>query len=1210
MEKKEHFKLYKNGKKWCVAAITVVGITAGFNLVNTPNVKADQVLSSNQPTQVVLPKDNVVTDEKQEITPVDQSKLTDNGNGNVASYNQNDQLQSYTANSIVYQPNATSVQSIPENNISTININGDFSGISKDNPKNINTQINFNNGQSVNAWGTIKYQGNSSLSLPKKGYRLKLYEDEGMTKKLKLEIPGSGFKTNAFNLKSNFNDPNKGNNVVNAEIFKQITTSRLDLKDSIVKRMPNYGQIAGIPVSLTINGINMGMYTLNTYHQDKLFKMNDKKTTDIAITGEGYDPVTGFQQPVTMDNFINDNAFSNVSPANISQATVDRFNELYQVANASEDNYLKLEQQYIDLPSAIDYLVFSFAINNIDGLRKNIFYLSKDGSKWTLMPYDLDTSWGTLWDGTSTDQTADFNQRLIDSQNQLLINIFNHHKQEVIDRYKELRQNVLSTANVLTLFNQWFDSIGEKNYQANDQIWNQYNMDGLFTHRAYLPKQELFNQINSRLKAVDKSWGITIPDETITLSETKNVTRTIQLNLPDGTKRNDKQLVTFRRKSQYNTATNQLTINDEWSANNPVFTEYVLPTFQGYTGMVNDQPVNNIQSLKVTANMNSSIINVNYIDDSFDKNNAVNNLAWLDHVQLSNNELHITGWHVNSQVANYPYHYIIVFDKTNSKELGRIRVTNPIYRPDVKKAHNLYKAEYSGFDVTVPLNFSNLTDELTIISRFSNEINGEGNYVEYWNPSIKLDQSNNANLDDFEISANNTLHVSGWHATNQAINKPYHFVILFDQTTGHEIGRQRVLNGVRTDVQKVLPNINNSLLSSFSADFSLDNLNLSHNLQLISRYSDNLGGEGSYIDYWFNPVKLMPSQQQNIGHLDTINISDGQLQVSGWHATNMLRLEKNHYLILFDRTTNTQVMQKKIGNIERPDVAQIYKNIDNAVWSGFNVNLGKVSLLPEHKYSLVSRYSTINTGNGDRGIYTDYWYDLPENNQQAFNIDNLQLTNKGLHLTGWMASDYSVIAPHAYIIVLSNGHEIGRQQVKLTDRFDVANVVSNIYNSQQSGFDVTINVDPAQISNNLQLLFRFTGSQDGNSDYYDQLSQEYPINAGYFDSISVNNKKVFATGWHVDDRAINKNSQYLILLKDGQEIARTQLEAARQNLVREDVGHLYPSIYNSYNAGFNGEILAPVDLTNSHIQVIHRYTASKDGNSDYVDFYSPIIKIK
>ena len=152
--------------------------------------------------------------------------------------------------SVLYAVNSDGV--IEKNNFSNVNgitkmsIDGDFSGISKENPKKVQVELTQLDGKQLDAWATVKWQGNSTLAWPKKGYRVKLYADELLTKKLKVKLPGSGMKTNAFNLKANLTDPYKGINNVNAEIYKQMTANRNNLSDSLVKSMPNYGQIVGI----------------------------------------------------------------------------------------------------------------------------------------------------------------------------------------------------------------------------------------------------------------------------------------------------------------------------------------------------------------------------------------------------------------------------------------------------------------------------------------------------------------------------------------------------------------------------------------------------------------------------------------------------------------------------------------------------------------------------------------------------------------------------------------------------------------------------------------------------------------------------------------------------------------------------------------------------------------------------------------------------
>lgn len=46
MEAKKHFKLYKDGKRWCCAAITTFALGLGLTFMNSTTVLADTTLNS------------------------------------------------------------------------------------------------------------------------------------------------------------------------------------------------------------------------------------------------------------------------------------------------------------------------------------------------------------------------------------------------------------------------------------------------------------------------------------------------------------------------------------------------------------------------------------------------------------------------------------------------------------------------------------------------------------------------------------------------------------------------------------------------------------------------------------------------------------------------------------------------------------------------------------------------------------------------------------------------------------------------------------------------------------------------------------------------------------------------------------------------------------------------------------------------------------
>ena len=355
------------------------------------------------------------------------------------------------------------------------------------------------------------------------------------------------------------------------------------------------------------------------------------------------------------------------------------------------------------------------------------------------------------------------------------------------------------------------------------------------------------------------------------------------------------------------------------------------------------------------------------------------NYAWLDSSSINNaGVLSISGWHATNASEGRPYHYLIVLDQ-NNHEIKRVRITNPVNRPDVQRVHNVYEADLSGFNQQIDLKSAlAYTSSLKLISRYTDDPVGNGNYVDYYFAPITVNQSNNAYLDQVTAVGSNLV-ISGWHATNQASNKPYHFIIVVDPSNGNrEVGRRLVSDGInRPDVAKVYPDIVNADKAGFSVTLPLSAMNFNHELQIISRYSSDPTGNSNYVDYWFPP--FTSGHSANRGCLDNFQISGNKLLVAGWHANNTTRFEQHHYLILWDSTTGRQVASQEVQNVSRPDVARVYPDIANDANSGFNTSfdLTTTPIIPGHAYTIVSRYSSDDTGNGNGNgqQYTDYWFD-------------------------------------------------------------------------------------------------------------------------------------------------------------------------------------------------------------------------------------------
>jgi bifunctional autolysin len=585
------------------------------------------------------------------------------------------------------------------------------------------------------------------------------------------------------------------------------------------------------------------------------------------------------------------------------------------------------------------------------------------------------------------------------------------------------------------------------------------------------------------------------------------------------------------------------------------------------------------------------------------------NYAHLDYQSVNDQgQLNVSGWHAGNGSIDRPYHYIIAFDPATNREITRQNITDQaVARPDVQQAFNVAGAGQSGFNVNFDLKdqLANLAS-VQIISRYSADQAGNFNNFDYWFAPIAINQSNVGNLDQAVVK-NGELEVAGWHATNLAAGKPYHYLILLDRTTGKEIGRQLIQQAIsRPDISRAFPGIYRASQSGFAARFATTGLDFHHQLQVVDRYSKAADGNTDYVDDWFTP--FTSTDYVNAGCLDSYNLADrGKITVNGWHVNDISQFEPNHFLILVDNTAKCQVAVTRATAAVRPDIASLYHDLKTARQSGFSgsFDLGDAQLIGGHSYSVVSRYSTSDQDNGGGGQYTDYWFTLPTFNQRAFNIDSQEMTKAGLKVSGWMVSDYSADHPYAYLILLNDGKEIGRQAVTLTARPDVGKAYAHTYGSAVSGFSTLIKLaNPAVANGKISLILRFSADHYGNVNNADQFTASYDTNQYSFDKVSVDpyNNTMYVSGWHASNAVTDKPYQYLIFLDgNGHELYRQRvldINCSRPDIARY-AGYLLNSSTSGYQLGFN----LPDNMKHQWVTVIHRFTDDVNGNGHTVDAY-------
>lgn len=298
----------------------------------------------------------------------------------------------------------------------------------------------------------------------------------------------------------------------------------------------------------------------------------------------------------------------------------------------------------------------------------------------------------------------------------------------------------------------------------------------------------------------------------------KKVTRTINYELSDGNTPSPVaaptvQTVWFKRSKVTTIDANGKLTNKftEWTADGDAsWPGFTIPQVVDYHHTeINGQRVVQIAPEVVTAQTLDKTLTVTYVSDGTDPYNQQvvpglrGNWASIDNIYMTDTGIHVTGWNANSDSYNRNYHFLIILDYGPNPvtgqyhEVGRKLVAGGVNRPDVFKVHPVWNAATSCFDDTITLDTNAIKagDKLRILSRWTSDPAGNNDPTDLVSSYYTMDYGTNAgHLDSFNVSGN-TLEATGWNATNQVVGRPYHYVILYDATTNHEMLVKKLRTG-------------------------------------------------------------------------------------------------------------------------------------------------------------------------------------------------------------------------------------------------------------------------------------------------------------------------------------------------------------------------------------------------------------------------------
>ena len=343
----------------------------------------------------------------------------------------------------------------------------------------------------------------------------------------------------------------------------------------------------------------------------------------------------------------------------------------------------------------------------------------------------------------------------------------------------------------------------------------------------------------------------------------------------------------------------------------------------------------------------------------------------------------------------------------------------------------------------------------------------------------------------------------------------------------------------------------------------------------------------------------------NTGYIDDLSVRGNQLHIAGWHAANSYNSNMHHFIILLDGNGH-ELYRTEVAGVYRPDVQNLYSNADIAGWGGFDITIPYTNNFAGQNIQVVSRYTY--DGNGEINGGKDLYFNPVSLNANAGFLDNMSLDAKtgNLNISGWHAADASLNKNYHYIIIYdgSKQTELGRYLVKNSTRNDVANVYPGIYNAAESGFSLKLKFNQALAGDQIQIISRYSSSQDGNSDYVDYwfAPKMFTANEACLDNYSIQGDSLNVSGWHAADQSVGKKYHYVIVYDatKHQEITRRLVPSSS----RGDVERAYSNVYGSGNSGFSVNIPLTSAMTNGdQIQIISRYSDSQNGEGSYVDYW-------
>ncbi|MBR5170858.1 MAG: CotH kinase family protein [Muribaculaceae bacterium] len=303
----------------------------------------------------------------------------------------------------------------------------------------------------------------------KRNYRIKFQNEDSASTKLNKRFFGLR-NDNSWNLDAGQMDFLRVRNRVSTDLW--LDMARKPWYSDTVANVRNGSR--GQMVEVMLNGEYRGIYNMCEPIDRKQLKLNRYDTENREYHGMLYTAYTwtktvSMSEPSSSFNVTRWDGFEAKYPDydEIKRVNWKPLREAVWFANrADKDSVLFADSigVYFDMPVMEDYFIFIVALQALDNESKNIYYACRDiaeDPRFTMVPWDLDICLGQNYaPGVNIPDMVKPEQKIEWISHLPMVNMWNNmdYRREIIARYKELRETVLNTDN---LVNRYRDAINE-----------------------------------------------------------------------------------------------------------------------------------------------------------------------------------------------------------------------------------------------------------------------------------------------------------------------------------------------------------------------------------------------------------------------------------------------------------------------------------------------------------------------------------------------------------------------------------------------------------------------------------------------------------------------------------------------------------------------------------------------------------------------------